>query len=106
MGPLFTNADNLSAVRFQQEDDMNSPSGTLKGPFGLFAHAVPPAKNKLRKQKSALVLGGGSGNGYDSDGGYLSEVTKKGKHKIGLGWRKKGRGGDDGDDGGESDGGY
>ena len=55
---------------------------------------------------SALVLGCGGGNGYKSDGGYLLGVTRKGKHKISLGWRKKGRGGDDGGDGGDSDGGY
>ncbi|KAL5500967.1 hypothetical protein ACEPAH_9354 [Sanghuangporus vaninii] len=75
--------------RFSHDDDMMSANGSHKGPFGKLAQAVPPPKNKLRKQKSAFPGIGGGANGYESDGGYMSETSKKSKSKKGLTWRRK-----------------
>ncbi|KAL5514132.1 hypothetical protein ACEPAG_2893 [Sanghuangporus baumii] len=93
--------------RFSHDDDMMSANGSQKGPFSKLALAVPPPKNKLRKQKSAFRGIGGSGgaNGYESDGGYISEVSKKSKSRKGLTWRRKIDFGD-GDGEADSDAGY
>ncbi|KAL5522169.1 hypothetical protein ACEPAF_2026 [Sanghuangporus sanghuang] len=89
--------------RFSHDDDMMSANGSLKGPLGKLALAVPPPKNKLRKQKSTFPGIGVGANGYESDGGYISEVSKKSKSRKGLAWRRK----NDYEDGGaDSDTGY
>ncbi|EJD00496.1 uncharacterized protein FOMMEDRAFT_159201 [Fomitiporia mediterranea MF3/22] len=70
-----------------------------KAPPMKLTLAVPPTRNKLKKQRSPT--------GYESDGGgggYLSDGPKKAKVKTkkGMTWRRKDTA--DGDD--ESDGGY